>query len=348
LRSKRFREAEYSVRELCKLPAHSGFLPPLACALSAVAAEAAGDRAVADDHKARLGAQAQFPVAGLLVLTTLSKETRQKVFRDLPKLNQLSPADRQTLPAAAANAIAILEPTRIPLDIPPPWLNEVRRQLQTNPDAVDPEGLLGIGRRADAAGMREFAFETTAVGLELHPSWAADFLLLRAEVLSLEHDTRAAVCAAAAAQIARDNRNLAVVKNAAAFLHNKLGTDAPPLPPAAVAEVLAKESAHPKLPRTIADDPDYRSVLRRDPLSLDDDEDYAALDALEFEDMLDEIDIPSDMPPELARLAFEAFKDALKNGADPDMLMERLLTSGVLDSVGGPPPGTRRKRRKKR
>ena len=61
---------------------------------------------------------------------------------------------------------------------------------------------------------------------------------------------------------------------------------------------------------------------------------------LDDEDLLDQFEIPSDMPPEVARMLFEETRNAVRRGESLDQFLSRLTGSGL--------PRKRRKKGRRR
>ena len=101
------------------------------------------------------------------------------------------------------------------------------------------------------------------------------------------------------------------------------------------AEVLRKEKAEPAFPKGLARTPDYSDILpdelcqcpdcrraRGETVEPSADPDF------DEEDLLDEIEVPPDMPPEIARILFEETAKAVRQGESLDELISRLMGGG--------------------
>ena len=176
------------------------------------------------------------------------------------------------------------------------------------------------------------AYAVSAVGLSRGGETEARFLLLRARSLPERQFERRAVCAAAAAELARHQRDSELVKEAVELVRGPYGSDSPPLTLDQARQVLQTEKAEPAVTRPGRRAPDYRGIVgaqcpcpkcRRargeavDP--FDDDVDFDE----------EAFGIPPDMPPEIARMLFEETKDAVRRGESLDEFMARLTGRGL-------------------
>ena len=143
---------------------------------------------------------------------------------------------------------------------------------------------------------------------------------------------RGIVCAAAAAALARQQRDMALVDEAV----DMNGIRRLLLTAEQAAGVLEEERAHAAWPAGRQRGPDYRALLEPDQCQCRDcrrargepagsfadlDE---PLDALDDSDEDLELDLPSDMPPALAAELMEEIRSAIARGESPDEFIARL------------------------
>jgi hypothetical protein len=176
----------------------------------------------------------------------------------------------------------------------------------------------------------------------------ARFLLLRARTLVGQQDDRSVICAAAAAELARGQRDMPLVDEAVELTREKLGPTRLTLTLEQAADVVRKEKAARTFPKYASQGPKYANLLPRDLCQCpncrrrrgetvdpydefdefgdDFDETDEELDA-GLEDLFDEFELPPGMPPEIARMLFDEVKRAAANGESLDELMARLTGS---------------------
>jgi hypothetical protein len=180
--------------------------------------------------------------------------------------------------------------------------------------------------------------------LERGGATEASFLLLRALCLPEFLEERQAVCAVAAAELARQQRQMDVVEKAVEVVADSSFDDLK-FTPEQVFSVARKEKAARVFPSGIRSGPDYSDLLEStlcDCLKcrrargesagpfddLADDKDDSFLD-----EIIDETGIPPDMPPEIARILFDETKKAVQRGESLDSFLNR--TFGPDMGFGG-------------
>ena len=166
--------------------------------------------------------------------------------------------------------------------------------------------------------------------------WMTPFL--RARSIGVGFEERAAVCASAAAELARGQRDMELVERAVDLVREKVGGPPLDLSPEESLEVVRQEKSSKKPPLFPGDGPDYSDLLpevcycpdcRRE---RDEDE--------ELDEIFDEMEIPPDMPPELARVLFAETKKAIERGESLPSFMQRIF--------GEPEPGPKRGKGRRR
>jgi hypothetical protein len=153
---------------------------------------------------------------------------------------------------------------------------------------------------------------------------------LRARSLPERLSDRSEVCAVAAAELARRQRDTELVAEAVELLHESLESEGITLTLDQAVEVLKKEKAEPYFPAGFVPGPDYSGIVADEPCQCPDcrrargemDDPDTDFDVDE-EDLLQ--DMPPDMPPEIARMLLEETKRAVLNGESMESLMARLM-----------------------
>lgn len=288
--------------------------------------------------------------AGMLVCG-LSAATKRGAYVTLPPVQAFSKAERSALPGSLARVAALAKDLGIMrFELPAAYVNEAAIQFPRVSGSLDASQLRTLAETALAAGHPEFAYAASAAGLSRDGSTEARFLLLRAQSLPERHADRRAICAAAAAELARPQRDMELVDRAVELARG-FGPEPLSLTPDQAAEVLRKEKAAAKFPKGNVRDPDYRNLLpqklcdcpkcrraragipdpfeyERNPFDFDDDDDdFDDFDEAEMERIFNER-VPDDMPPEIAQMLLEVMKEAFLSGESPDEVLSRLLGPG--------------------
>jgi hypothetical protein len=237
------------------------------------------------------------------------------------------------------------------MQLPKEWLIEAAKQFPRSRKSLDMGQLRTLAEVALCAGLLEFAYAVTAAGLERRGAAEARFLLLRARSLPAWQFQRRAVCAAAAAELARQRRDMDLVEEAIETLNGSPASEGFSITPDEASDVLRKEIAAPQFPKDRARAPDYRRFFA-DKLCQCPDcraergeivEPFADFDPYEdeedeLENIFNRAEIPDDIPPEIARMLFEATKQAVLRGESIDEFMAQL---------GVTPPRKRKKGRRR-
>lgn len=224
--------------------------------------------------------------------------------------------------------------------VPGNWLAETAKQFSRRGQSLSVSQLHTLAQAALSTQDSALAYAVSAAGLDRGGSTEASFLLLRAKTLPKYGDERWAVCAAAAAELARHLRQMDVVEKAVELLADSPFEDLK-LTSEQVATVVRKEKAEREVPMPGRRGPDYGEFFgdracdcpdcRRargegvgDFDDLDEDDDDSDLDAI-----LDQTEIPSDMPKEIAKILLEEGRKAVDRGESLDSLMNRLFGPGT-------------------
>ena len=356
--------AEERLAEMAGLPqSQQGDRPAFLAALRYLASTLRGDVQTTAAHRAETERLLGTKVGAALLIFGVATAAKRGAFESLEPPGKLDKSERAALPAAVARVVALAaDMNAMKLQIPWSYIAETARQLPRNSQSLDTSQLQYLAQAGVCSTHAELGYAATAAGLERGGPTGARFLLLRAKLLPEGHEDRRAVCAAAAAELGRQQRDMQLLEEAVELTRGRFGPQALTLTLEQAAEVLRKEKAAKRLPKYPGQGPSYRNLLPRmcpcptcraqrgelveDPYDeFEDDEfedgfDVEGLDELEFEDMVDEFPLPPGVPAEFARVLFEETKKGALRGESLDDLQARLF--GFL--MGG---GKGRKGRRK-
>ena len=196
----------------------------------------------------------------------------------------------------------MVEEMQLKLQIPWGWMVEAAKQFPRSRESLDTGQLGTLSEAALFAGHPELAYSASAAGLERGGPTEGRFLLLRARSLPEWQGERRAACAAAAAEFARRERDVELLREAVGWLGG-LGFEGFSITADEGDEVLQKEKAAPAFPTGTREGPDYRDVLTNKLCQCPDCR-RARGEALEpdepcfdDEDFPEALEIPPDMPP---------------------------------------------------
>ena len=324
-------------------PAYLAALRYFVSAVRGVSDEAAGHRA---EVERVLGSKA----AAALLIYGVSDASKQPALENLPSLDTLGKTERAALPEAVVRVTELARDMQMTQPIPGDWVAETAKQFPRSSQSLNVGQLQTLGDAALCAKNFELTYAVSGAGLERGGATEASFLLLRAQSLPKYGEGRWAVCAVAAAQLARQQRQMDVVEKAVELLAGSPFTDLP-LTPEQAATVVKKEKAERALPGLFRRGPDYGEFLKHALCNCpncrrargeavgpfedleEDDEDDDELDAI-----LDSMPLPPDMPEEMARMLFEETRNAVERGEPLDSFLGRVF---------GPGPGRRKKGRRR-
>jgi hypothetical protein len=164
-------------------------------------------------------------------------------------------------------------------------------------------------------------------------------LLLRAQALPQGDRERAVICAAAATELARSQRDMLLVDEAVEFSRENFGPRPLTVTLDQAAEVVRKERAEVRFPRFPGEGPNYSKLFpeelcdcpncRRERGEAGPGEDENPFDYFDEEDdnemeaLLD--DLPPGLPPELARILLQEAKKGVMRGESIEQVMNRVL-----------------------
>jgi hypothetical protein len=351
--------AEEKLAELAALPqSRQGDRPAFVAALQYVTCLVGGDREAAHQH--RLDAERVLgnkTSTGFLIFA-VANAAKQRGLADIPQATMLSEAERAELPESLARFVELAKDMEIKFALPQSWLQETEDQFDRKKGSLDTAQLLTLAEAAIATKRFEFAYALSAEGLQKENEAAAKFLLFRAASLPSYQAERAAVCAATAAHLARKSRDMWVVVRANLVLA-EAGEEDLTVNDAQAAEVIRKERADPAFPDDYDSGPDYSSIIGEDepcncpdcrrereeggsPFFDDDadefDEEEFDEDEEEYEDFVEALRIPPEIPEDVVRILVNEAKAAIANGESAEQFVDRVVGHG---------PGKRKKKRRK-
>jgi len=349
LQQKKPNLAEEKLAEMETLPqAQQGDRPAFLAALRymAGAVRGASDAAAAHRKEAEraLGSQA----AAALLIFGVAQASKQSAFEELPNVETLGKTERAALPEAVVRVVDLAKDMQMNQPIPRDWLAETAKQFPRNSQSLNGAQLQTLAEAGLSAGHFELAYAVSAAGLERGGPTEASFLLLRAQSLPEYQEERRAVCALAAAQLARQHRQMDVVEKAVELLADS-GLDDLSLTPEQASTVVRKEKAERAFPTAYLRGPDYSDLLGAGSCNCPKCRRARGEAVGPFEDLedddgddgLDELfgEIPPDMPPEIAGMLFEETRKAVQRGESLESLLNRVF---------GPEMGFGRRRKKGR
>jgi len=236
------------------------------------------------------------------------------------------------------------------------WLGEIEKQFRKSKQPFSASQLRDLGRGALSNRFDDLAYAVTVKGLEMGGDSAEEFLFMRAQVLPPRQWERRMVCAAAAADLARRHGDTDLAGKAVEMLSGPFKDGSIVLTSEQVAEVVRLEQNKRK-PDDSA--PRYGALFSRpcncpecrrgrgEAVPYDEvvEDDFAENDDDAFDD-LDDLDIPDDMPPEIAALLLKETKKAIMTGESLEDLMARLFEMGLPRPTGpaSKQPGKRHRR----
>jgi hypothetical protein len=348
LQQKKPKLAEGKLAEMAALPqAQQGDRPAYLAALRYMisAVRGAGDQAGGQRAEVErlLGSKA----AAALLIFGVATAAKQGASEAPPRVEALDKRERAALPEAVIRVAELARDMQMPQGIPGGWLSETEKQFPRSSQSLAVGQLQTLAEAGLFAQRFELTYAVSAAGLQRGGPTEANFLLLRAQ--SLPESARRAACAVAAAQLARQHRQMDVVDKAVELVADS-PFDTLTITPEQAASVLQKEKAEKAFPTAYRPGPDYSDILGLVPCDcprcrrqrgedVNPYDDFDEDDDPDLDEMMGEVGIPPDMPPDLAKMLLDETKKALKNGESVDSLLHRIF---------GPEPGFRPGRRKGR
>jgi hypothetical protein len=350
LQQKKPNLAEEKLAEIEALPqSQQGDRPAYLAALRYLVStvRGAGDRAAA--HRAEVERLLANKAAAALLIFGVASAAKQSAPETPPAVGMLGKAERAALPEAVIRVAELAKDVHMDQAIPVEWLEETAKQFPRSSRSLDVGQLRTLGETALLTKRFELAYAVSAAGLERGGPTQAAFLLLRAKSLPDDGTGRWAVCAAAAAQLARHERQMDVVENAVELLADSPYADLP-LTSEQASAVVQKEKAERAFPTPYSRGPNYSDILGKGPCNcpkcrrargeaVSPWEDSEEDDDVDLDEMLDEMEIPPGVPPDIAKTLFAETRKALERGESIDSLLNRVF---------GPEPGFSGRRKKGR
>jgi len=340
IQQKKPKLAEEKVAEMAALPqSQQGDRPAFLAALRYMAAAVRGDAEWAAAHRGEIEGLLESSVAAALLIFAVAAASKRSALEKLGPIERLSDAEQATLPAALARVAALAEDMNVmKVQIPWTYLAETAKQLARSSRSLATGQLRTLAEAALCANHLELAYAASAAGLERGGATEARFLLLRARSLPNWQVDRRAVCAAAAAELARQQRDLQLVEEAVELVRGRFDSGRPSIALEQAAEVLRREKAAPALSTGAGGGPDYRDLLADELCQCLDcrrargeiagpSEDVEDVDE-EMERIFAGVDIPKDIPSEVAKMLFQETRKAVLGGESLDELLSRLIACG--------------------
>jgi hypothetical protein len=344
LQQKKPHLAEEKLAEMAGLPqSQQGDRPAFLAALRYMTGAVRGDTDAAAAHRAEVERLLGSNAAAALLIYAVSDACKRGALEHPPAIAAFGKAERSGLPETMVRVIEIAKDMQFALPIPGDWLTETAAQFARSSKSLNVAQLETLGEMAIEAKRLDLAYAVSVAGLERGGPAEAGFLFLRAR--SLPYLERRAVCVAAAAQLARQQRQMDVVEKAVEELAGS-PFGGLKLTGEQAATVVRREMAERTAPMQHRPGPDYSDLLGEPPCDcpncrrargeaaspfedFEEDDDDVDLDAI-----LDGIPPPPGVPPELAKILLaDAMRDVL-NGESVDSVMSRMFGHG---------PGKRKK-----
>jgi hypothetical protein len=172
------------------------------------------DAAVAREEVARLLDRG---AAASLLVSAVARLCRRSAHDRLRPIQKWTAEERAGLPAAIARVSALFRDMEAGFVVPWKIMVEAAKHFRNNDQTFEIDGLYALGEAALAASHFELAYAVSAAGFERRPAHAGRFLLLRARSAPVDQLERRVVCAAAAAEIARQHGDSHLVEEALEF-----------------------------------------------------------------------------------------------------------------------------------
>lgn len=255
--------AEEKLAEMAALPqSQQGDRPAFLAALRHIVGAVRGDNKEAAVNRAEVERLLESGVAAALLVFGVAAICKRNALAKSAPVEKLTAAERAALPAALARVIALAKDVQMKLDVPVAWFAEIAKQFPQSRQSLDTDQLRALAEAALNVNYREFSYAASAAGLARGGPLEARFLLLRAGSLNERQAQRSAICAATAAELARQQRDMAVVEEAIELLRGISKSGDLSLTLEQAAEVLRKEKKEPAFPQGNSRGPDYRGILK--------------------------------------------------------------------------------------
>jgi hypothetical protein len=202
LQQKKIHLAEPELRQLDALPqARQGDRPALLAALRWVYWTLGRDAGQADAARASIVGLLGSEAAAHILLNAVADACKLKQEPPMPK------SKGEHLAGGIGRACALSEDAGWLVEIPQSLSTTLVRELSGGGEAADAVALAALGEAALRTNDYQLAWAVSKAGLNLAQERRAEFLFLRARTLPDWEDERQALCAAAASELARRQRN---------------------------------------------------------------------------------------------------------------------------------------------
>ena len=346
LQQKKPHLAAEKVAEMAALPqAQQGDRPALIAALRYMVSAARGDTEGAAATHAEIERLLESKVAAELLVFGVALASKRNGLDRLRSLRELNDLERAAIPAAMARVVSLSQDMKgMNLGFPVAYIDESAAQVSRNGQSLTTNQLQTLAEAGLCARHRELSYAASAAGLEHSGPTEPAFLLVRAQSLLESDAERRAVCAAAAAELARRQGDMQVVDKAVVSFTSLNAAISPlrpikppkwsggrgrnePYQPATGAVPITAICSMTISASVLAVARHGARVLTNSRMTTN------------LTNILDGLDIPPGMPPEIAMMLFEATADAVERGDTLDELLSRLS--------GGRPPKKRKKGRRR-
>jgi hypothetical protein len=338
LRQKKAHLADEKLAEVAALPqSQQGDRPAFLAALRYMTDKVRGDDERAAAHRAEVERVLTSKAGAALLIFLVAQACKRGDSEHPPSLGTLGKPERAGLPETVARVMQLAKDFQIERLIPEDWLVEMGAQFARGRQSLTVAQLETLAEVGLSAKKSELAYAVSGAGLERGGPAEATFLLLRAR--SLPYNERRAVCAAAAAQLARQQRQMDVVDKAVELLAGS-PFDTLTVTTEQAATVVRKEKAERVFPTVYRPGPDYSDLIeavacdcpdcRRargegsDPFEDFEEEDH---DFDEIESLLNSMPLPPGMPPEIGKMMMAEALAGIARGESIDSVMNRLFGS---------------------
>ncbi len=342
IQQKNYRKTREAIDEIAALPqTQQGDRPIFIEALRYMAETASGHQEEASRHEVEVARMLGAGFAAGLLIDMLGTVCKRVLPRPLLKPDKIPAPQRGQLPKLVARVMALMADMETKAELSRQWVAATSRQFAKAAATLEIGELKVLGETALSANNFEFAYNISTVGL-WRPGAEAAFLLLRARSIPGIQVRRHLACAAAAAQMARQQRNMEIVDQAVTMLQHTGTRDDLSLNSFQAAEVVAKEKSEKKFPKPNERGPNYDSLIpdwglcqcpacrgaRGEGFGVfedKDDWDDGDDDDFDDEEILDEFPpVPPGMPPAIAKMLFTEILEALESGESQESFLDRM------------------------
>jgi hypothetical protein len=340
LQQKKPHLAEEKLEEMGTLPqSQQGDRPAFLAALRYMICAVRGASEAAAAQRAEVERVLESKAAAALLILGVASASKQSALEKLPPVEMLGKAERGALPEAVIRVTDLAKDMQMSQPIPRDWLVETAKQFPHNSQSLNVGQLQTLADAGLYSEHFELTYAVSGTGLERGGSSEANFLLLRAKSLPEYQQGRRAVCASAAAQLARQQRQMEVVEEAVELIADSSFEDLS-FTSEQASTVVRMEKAERAFPTAYRPGPDYSDLLGAEescdcpkcrrargeavvPFEDSEEED----DDLDLDAILEGTELPPDMPPEIARMLLEETRNAVERGESLDSLLNRVFGS---------------------